>query len=370
MITILPFSRLTSPQVLEGGTDISLATKGRWYFEVRRTDGTIRLPFGDRWVDNVILNQFKDKVLSYGGFSDSGASQIATFLNSFFQHNTSVYSDVLIKVGTDSTPASATQTGLIGTSYTDNGWYSSGNSATVSGSTGIATMVMKKTLAVETGPKAYNEAVVFPRGYSSTFGPCGIYTAGLAMNRIKFPGTINLVNGDQLIITVAISVQTLAAATQTVTLSAQNGVNVSGQLKLVGTTAKLLGNTVSAGGVLSASSTDGAIFPNAGNNYASNIAPAQWYLSTASSHVAFNTTSPGLNTTIASSTTWGAYTTGNYYRDITGQWNSGGGDVAFRSISLLSSGDSYTAGYQLLLDNSQTKLSAGTLRFGLRFALA
>jgi hypothetical protein len=82
---ILSFNKITKP-IYEGGATISLKPESEWFFEVRRTDGTIRYPFGDKWIKNVVLDQFKNQVLNNGGFGfqNQGTGFRYDFLNCFF----------------------------------------------------------------------------------------------------------------------------------------------------------------------------------------------------------------------------------------------------------------------------------------------
>jgi hypothetical protein len=359
---ILSFNKITKP-IYEGGATISLKPESKWFFEVRRTDGTIRYPFGDRWFDNVFLDQFKNQVLNNGGigFLNGGTGRYYDFLNLFFLDT--VYSSrPVIELGSSNTAAVSTQTALQSYITSDNGYYFIGNTASISPTTGDFVATIKKTFAVETGTVTYREAGL---KYSTTStAVAGITSAGLLMNRVTF-ADLTLNSGEQLIATVAVKVPTLTVTGQTITISAQNGLDISGTLKLVGTTSRILGlNTLTTAGTLTNNgSTYGSIFPQITGS--SNL----FYLSTNSTHVAFNTASSGLNTNQASSSSWAAYTTNNFYRDFTGQWNTGGSNITFQSINLITGGGG-VSGYQLLCNGSQTKNSASTLSLGLRFTLS
>jgi hypothetical protein len=362
---ILSFNKITKP-IYEGGATISLKPESEWFFEVRRTDGTIRYPFGDKWIKNVVLDQFKNQVLTHGGFAfrNTGTNTDYDFLNLFFQHSqTSNRAD--IEIGTSNTAAVSTQTALQAFSKSDNGYYFIGNSATISPTTGDLVVTIKKTFAFETGTITYREAGLKVNPVSQT-GVAGIVSPGLLINRVTFADLI-LNAGEQLIATVAIRVPTLTVTGQTISISAQNGLNISGTLRLVGTTNRNLGiNTLTSGGTLTNNSTGwGTIFPT--SQTASGISTLN--LSTNSTHAAFNTASSGLNTNAATTSGWATYTTNNFFRDYTGQWASGGSNITFQSINLITSNNG-TSGYQLLCTSSQTKVAASTLSLSLRFSLS
>lgn len=342
--------------------------ESKWFFEVRRTDGTIRYPLGDRWVDNVVLNQFKNQVLNNGGigFYNGGTARYYDFLNLFFLESVYNWRSV-IELGSSNTAATATQTALQSYIKSDNGFYASGNTATVSPTTGDFVATIKKSFAVETGSVTYREAGLKCASTSGVNGgPANLTAAGMLMNRVTF-SDITLSSGEQLIVTVAVKVPTLTVNGQTITISAQNGVDISGTLKLVGTTSRILGlNTLTTAGVLTNNSaTYGTIFPTSQNPTSSN----QFYLTTTSSHAAFNTAASGLNSNVAGTNGWATYTTDNFYRDFTGTWASGGSDITFQSINLITGGGG-TSGYQLLCTSSQTKAAAATLSLSLRFSLS
>lgn len=339
--------------------------ESKWLFEVRRTDGTIRYPLGDRWVDNVVLDQFKNHVLNYGGmgYYNGGTGRYYDFLNLFFL-DTVYNSRPVIELGSSSTAAVSTQTALQSYITSDNGYYAIGNTASISASTGDFVATIKKTFAVETGSVTYREAGLKYSTAQNAFA--NITSAGLLVNRVTFPD-ITLSAGEQLIATVAVKVPTLTVTGQTITIAAQNGVDISGTLKLVGTTSRILGlNTLTTAGVLTNNgATYGTIFPSGQNPTSTNL----FYLTTTASHATFNTAASGLNSNVAGTNAWAAYTTNNFYRDFTGTWASGGSNITFQSINLITGGGG-VSGYQLLCTGSQTKNSASTLSLSLRFSLS
>lgn len=354
MITILPFSRLTAPQVYEGWADVSLKQECSWLVEVRRTDGTIRRPFGDHWIPNTMLNQFKNQIFNFGGFFNYKTGNDILDLT---------YGGSNMLVGTDGTPAAATQTGIIAGSVTASSFSTTGNSATMGSTTGLLSQLVKKTFPVETADKTYREAVISPRYNSANpdaFGVAGLTNVGLALNRVAFPADISLLTGEQLILNAELRTHTIAHAPLTVTLAAQNGMNVSGQLKLVGTTAAILGGTVSAAGVITKNGNGhAAIFPS------SHSSAGEWNLSGVSSFPAWNTATSGLAAYPATTSGWSAYAADSFYRDYIGVWYPGAA-VTFQSISTTPQ-FSGVAGYQLLLTTPMTKDAAASLTFGLRF---
>lgn len=369
MITILPFHRISAPQVLEGGTDISLKPTGKFRVEVRRTDGTIRLPFGDRFIDNVILNNFRNKVMASGGIAKNNyspyTSVYGTFLTTFYQSNFNAATTSQLYVGTSSTPADATQTALQGTVQAAASYTSVGNSITINSTTGDIVAVVCKQFAAQASNITLNEC-----GLSITSGSQATlvffnnesYTTTL-VNRCVFPSPVVLVAGEVLYLTFAMTIPTLASTAQTVTLASQNGFDVSGQLKLVGTANAMIGAYAYAYGTsqVQDSTTMGSFFPQ------TQAAPV-FALSTVSSFPSFGVAASGLDANAAGSSGWGTYTNNSYQRDYNGIWASAAGPFTdMRSIYL---GKGGASGYQLLLDNPMTKAVGSTLNFGLRFSMS
>jgi hypothetical protein len=365
-MNILIFNKITKP-IYEGGASIDLTPKGKWFIQVRKTDGTIRLPFGDKWIDNLFLNGYADGQLSGGignsGFSWSTDNQFGitrSFLNLFYGTQSS------IAVGSGTTPVQITDTGLANQIRFDSTPSLTGNTISWSSTTGNIVYTIKEQFPTETGSVTYNEAGIRITGGNNGLGLNGLITVGSnrLINRVVFPASVNLIAGEQLILTVAVTIPTLASsAGKTITIAAQNGVNISGVLKVIGTQASMAGGTVTSDGITSLDTSVPILF-------STNDTP----VALLSTKTAFDTlgVNPTWGTTNQVNGLWGTYTNGTRFRDVGYQWGSGtpATDTNFRSIlfrSLTSVGA--RGGYQLLLDNQMTKASTATLALSLRFSV-
>jgi hypothetical protein len=372
---ILSFSKITKP-IYEGGTSIDLRPHGKWLIEVRRTDGTIRRPFGDNWIDNVFLNQWANGQLGGTNGLDQNAGwtnpnvSLWSFLDLFYGRipiDTSNFPLSDIAVGSGTTPATQSDTGLQSLIRADSTFSPSGNTISWDSSSGNIIYSVKKQYPLEVSSVTYNEAGI--RITSGTQGPTIIN--GLAtnnsriINRVVFPSSVILVAGEQLIITVAITIPTLAStAGKTITIAAQNGVNVSGVLKAIGTQASMAGGSVTAGGTLTRNTDHVILFG----------VSSQVPVALLSTKTAFDTlgVNPTWGTTNQVNGTWGPYTTNNRFRDVAFTWGNGtpAANTDFRSILFrkVTSGGAL-GGYQLLLNNQMTKASTATLALSLRFTI-
>lgn len=375
-MNILTFSKITKP-IYEGGASIDLRPRGKWLIEVKDKDGTIRRPFGDNWVDNLFLNGWADGQLagslnsgflssvgngfSWNATSDTSTANKWTFLTLFYGTKSS------IAVGSGTTAVQITDTALANQIRFDSTPFASGNNISWSETSGNIVYTIKESFPTETGSVTYNEA-----GIRITGGFAGDAFNGLTsnspgnrlINRVVFPGAVSLTSGQQLILTVAVTIPSLASsAGKTITIGAQNGVDISGVLKCIATSAAMAGGTVTGAGTPTLNQTFPLLF-NTGN-------PP---IAILSNKTAFDTlgANPTWGTTGEITGIWGAYTNGNRFRDIGYQWGSGtpASDTAFRSILFRPySTASANGGYQLLLDNEMTKATAATLSLSLRFTV-
>jgi hypothetical protein len=366
-MNILTFNKISKP-IYEGGVDIDLRPRGKWFVEVRRTDGTIRYPFGDRWIDNVFINRWADGQLSGTALAANGTSwsdqgsnaNCYTWLNLFYGSQSS------IAVGSGTTPATQTDTALANQIRFDSTPFISGNSITFNSTTGDVVYTIKEQFPAETGSVTYNEAGIRLVGGTSVAAINGLITVGSSglINRVVFPGSISLSAGEQLILTVAVTKKTLAStAGKTITIAAQNGVNISGVLKCIATNADLAGGTVTANGTLTRTST----YPDL---FSINTAP----VALLSTKTAFDTAgaNPTWGTTNETTSVWSSYTNASRFRDLGFQWNQGTpvADTNFRSILFRwATTGSANGGYQLLLDNQMTKAANAVLAMNLRFTV-
>jgi hypothetical protein len=356
---ILTFNKITKP-IYEGGASIDLKPKGKWFIQVRRTDGTFRYPFGDKWIDNLFINRWAN-----GHFNANWAS--GTNLNVYSWCNYFYASKSTIAVGSGTTPVQITDTALAIPVRVDSTPYLTGNNISWSSTSGDIVYVIKEEFPAETGSVSYNEAgirVIGGQGGSFNTAFNDASASGDLANRVVFPGSVNLIAGEQLIITVAVTKKTLASsAGKTITIAAQNGVNISGVLKCIGSQADMAGGTVTAPGVLSVNT-----------NYTTFFSVNSTPVALLSTKTAFDTlgTTPTWGTTNQVNGTWGAYTSNNRFRDIGFTWGNGtpATNTNFRSILFryVTSGGAL-GGYQLLLDNEMTKASTATLALSLRFTV-
>ena len=257
---ILSFNNLTRP-FYEGGLTIDCRPRGEFLVEVRRTDGTIRRPFGDHLIENTFLNAWRDGQLagtgptgalnvsinnSWGSGTQS-SSVLNTWLNLFHGDKS------CLAVGSGSNAASASDTGLQTQVRFDSTPFSGGNVVTWSQSTGDVVYTIKEQFPTETGSVTYREAGIrINSGASGNDFINGVAAnSSRIINRVVFPANVTLAAGETLILTLAITIPTLAKTTgKTITISAQNGMNISGELKLIGTEASIVGGTLTAGGTI------------------------------------------------------------------------------------------------------------------------
>ena len=356
---ILSFSKITKP-MYEGGLSIDCKPRGKWLVEVRRTDGTIRRPFGDNWIDNLFINRYANGQLGgAAGFGFAASSATAySFLSFFYGAKSS------IAVGSGNTAVSVTDTALATPIRFDSTPYASGNSRSWNSTTGDIVYTIKEQFPAETGSVTYREAGIRIIGGVTTQRMNGLDGAGTngLLNRVVFPGNVVLTSGEQLILTVAVTIPTLASsAGKTITIAAQNGVNISGVLKVIASESAMAGGTVTAGGTPSINTTYPILFH-----------AIETPVALLSDKTAFDTlgVDPTWGTTGQLSGVWNTYITDSRYRDVCFQWGAGtpATDTNFRSLLFRKiSTAGANGGYQLLLDNQMTKTAASTLTLSLRF---
>lgn len=384
---ILSFNKITKPKY-EGESSIDLKPRGMWKAEVRRTDGTTRYPLGDIWIPNVFLTSWADAQLttqptgntpgsSWGWASGLGGVSGAyyTILDFFFNRST-------IAVGSGTNPASAANTILQTEVRSDSTLYPSGNSASWDLASGNLTWTVKREFPTESTPVTYNEAGIKLGGVTATTSTWinGLTTSGSSrlINRVVFPAPVSLLAGEKLIITMSVTIPSLASsAGKTITIAAQNGVNISGILKHVSGSNTMLGGAVTSSGVVTRTG-DGStplymrnqLIPQVG----SFVIPTA--VITADSTFFTLGTDPNWSTGTFVQGAWGAYTPGSRTRDLAFQWSSGvpAANTIFRSILFrtggpINPGSNNRGGYQLLLDNEMTKASTATLTVSLRFTI-
>jgi hypothetical protein len=236
-----------------------------------------------------------------------------------------------------------------------------GNVADVDAITGNAIMTANWQFDPMPSPYTIKEVSVFgaERWHSTT--------SSAIFNRIVLSSPVVLDTNDVLVMSYTLVIPTLAVTAQTVTLAAQNGMNISGQLKLIGTKRTILGGEVTAAGVATidtSSSTAGGSNTQGGSIFPGN---ARGGLITATTFPTVFTNTTGWATAQSSTQAWAAYTAGSFTRTYETVWNTAFATTNFRSVVLyLGNG---TNGYQLLLDAQQTKESGKQLAIGWTFSI-
>jgi hypothetical protein len=339
--------------------------------EVRRTDGTIRRPFGDYLIENTFLNQWRDGQL--GGIGNSGPSNTSSLAGWGYGSSSDsttwldlFYTRATLAVGSGSTAAAASDSDLVTAIRHDSTAYTAGNAVTWSETSGDVVYTIKEEFPVETGTVTYREAGIrISSGSTSSERINGLaVSTSRLINRVVFPANVTLETGEVLILTLAVTVPTLAkTGGKTITISAHNGVNISGALRITGTQAAIVGGTVTgAGGV------------TRNTNLIMLWSPHQTTRALLGTQTAFDSqnANPSWGSTNSVTGAWAAYSNGQYYRDVSFTWASGTpvADTDFRSILLRPSGTTSSyGGYHLLLDNEMTKAAAGALALSLRFSV-
>jgi hypothetical protein len=356
--------------------EVSLKPKAKWLAEVRDTDGTIRPAFNGEWFDNLFLNTFRDSFFN-NGFSvvgnNNGQNAKGSLLSMFFGNSNQnyIYWTTRMSVGGSSTPATVTQTGLQAYIKDSNAVYPTGNTASMNPTNGDAVFTLKQQFAIEIGTITYKEACL---KISNTLNGGGNTILGIAnysslnLNRVVFPAGLTLTVGQQLILTCAITMPTAAVTPIPVTLAAQNGVNISGNLQLVGTSSSILGGVVGANGIITSDDVTLPLLPDTASSTRFSTLPFLG-LTTASSFPSYNSNTTGMQTNSVAGV-WSTYTNGTGFMDLTANWGLGNpaSDTAFRSICVGTT--SGVNGYQLLLANQMTKQASAMLSIAFRFSLS
>jgi hypothetical protein len=362
-MNILSFNKITKP-IYEGGIEIDCRPKAKWLVEVKRPDGTIRRPFGDKWIDNLFVNGYVNSQLGGTSFGPGAtyAGDQWSFLSFFYGANSS------IAVGSGSTAVSVTDTALATPIRFNSTPYPIGNNISWDSTTGDIVYVIKEQFPAETGSVTYREAAIRVTGGGGSIATVmlDLYSSGdnRILNRVVLPADVNLTAGESLVFTIAITTPTLASsAGKTITIAAQNGVNISGVLKVIASASSMAGGTVTAAGAITLDKTYPILF-----------ARGQTPVALLSDKTAFDTlgTNPTWGTTNEVNGTWTSYTAGTRVADAVFSWGNGtpASNTDFRSILFRTKTTAgANGGYQLLLDNQMTKDTAATLSIGIRFSL-
>jgi hypothetical protein len=369
---ILTFNNITRPYY-EGGLTIDCRPQGKFLVEVRRRDGTIRRPFGDHLIENTFLNAWRD-----GQMGGTGATTSANVLNAGFSWSGSTVSTATfnswldlfygtkskIAVGSGSNAATASNTALQTEIRDNSSAYAGGNTVTWSQSTGDVVYTIKEEFPPETGTVTYREAGIKVTALSTSDMMNGLASgASRLINRVVFPADVTLNSGEALILTIGVTVPTLGKTTgKTITISAQNGLNISGELRLISSESSLVGGTVTGAGVRTANLDHTMLWST--NRF------AQALLSNKTAFDAQGTNHNWGSTGVVTGV-WSSYTNGQYFRDYAFTWPSGtpATNTDFRSILMRPGSAGAMGGYHLLLNNQMTKATLGALSFALRFSV-
>ena len=347
--------------------ELAIRPKLEGYFnaEILHPNGTIERPF-DRPVKNTILTQYLNTFFSTSLSQNNNCSMIGAVhagTPTIIVGSSNVATNPLMLANRLVSEGGSLIAPLMSTSTRA----SSGNSADVDATTGNAIMTINVVFAAALTNMTIREACLTHGATLS--GPTWLNLSppnGWSLNRVVLPNPIVLSAGDVLTMSFTLVVPTLAITPQTVSLPAQNGMNISGQLKLIGNAASILGGTVTVAGVLTADTSSGS----AGVNGGGAVFPLnpRGGLTTATAFPTQLTNTTGMNANISSTHVFGPYTQWTLFRDFTTTWNSAFATTNFRSITLYLGNGTY--GYQLLLDNQQTKELNRTLSINWRFALS
>ena len=379
-MNILSFSKLTRP-IYESGISLDLRPKGSWQVCVRRTDGTYRYPFGDKYIPNLFINRFANGLLgaiTQGNFNRGDGFGWSTNRTSGTTFSVAVYSLLSgyffgttagrkLAIGSSNIPVDPTQTSLQAEIRSDSA-PTTGNYAAIDFSSGGITYNIAESFPVETSTVTYREAAI---KFTTPSGSAGGMINGLSssgiLNRVVFPGSVTLNAGESLLLKVAITIQSAANTDGIpVNIDAQNGMNVSGKLKCIGTTADILGGTVSTLGA-----------PSLNNNYPLLFGPS-WspnlILRTENTFFTQGSTPNWGASTVSG--VWSSYASDSRYRDVVyimgsdvPNTNFNFQSICFRDGRAVAGGSTVVGGYQLLLDNQMTKATNAIFVISLRFSL-
>jgi hypothetical protein len=377
-MNILSFSKLTRP-IYESGISLDLRPKGSWQVCVRRTDGTYRYPFGDKYIPNLFINRFANGLLgaiTQGNFNRGDGFGWSTNRTSGTTFSVAVYSLLSgyffgttagrkLAIGSSNIPVDPTQTSLQAEIRSDSA-PTTGNYAAIDFSSGGITYNIAESFPVETSTVTYREAAIKFTTPSGSEGEMinGLSSPGI-LNRVVFPSDVTLTSGESLLLKVAITTQSAANTDGIpINIDAQNGMNVSGKLKCIGTASSILGGIpTSIGG----NTTNDIAYPLL---FGPTMSP-KLVLITENTFFTQNV-NPTWGTALVNGT-WSSYASNSRYRDVvfTMGNNVPNTNFVFQSICFR---DGYTTGsvqggYQLLLDNQMTKATNATFIIGLRFNL-
>lgn len=391
---------------VDGGIDINLSPSAEWFVEIKDTDGTIRPAKcceGGKWIKNTFTNGFKDQFCG-GAFATDNGTVNTNMIGIFYGQGT-VFPPYF-QMGTSNTAAAATQTCLQAYSKTATAFYSTGNNITFN-SNGNIVVAVKQSFATEVGTTTYYEAgqpiYIGPGTPGNFLGNSPSASANtpanyVLMNRVVFGAGIPVTAGQTVIMTMAVTIPSLYNNPATVSIGASNGINISGQLALVGTQATIAGGTVTGAGAYTPGTYQWTLWPTCAGHNALNALNgnhvfaltghnsiitagtngANMSSGTTNSIVALPASSSITSTYTPGSFTAPPYTTGvggsyagsgNFSRNMMATWIPGNpaSPTGYNSLMFALAG---VSGYQLLFTSQQTFGSGATFIFTLNFAIA
>src|SRR4029077_17682726 len=321
------------------GITLKATLSGKYKVEVCRNGQVVRKPFGDRWFPNLITNVCLDQLMQGTAFN--------TLLGSY------------CRAGSGVTPPANTDTQLTAQLRSTNTFFTGGGTGTTIGTVndtvnGAATHTLVYEFAAESSSVTYNEI-----GLASSAGPTGgsLYTHSLLSSGVS------LVSGDNLRLTYALTFSFPATVTPvTVSLSAINGFNISGQLKVVGTFANIFGLWSSASTLSGGQDT---VLRNSATGIGTLYSAP--------------TTFPGVNTVLSGVTALGSnvtgslgtYTAGSFTRTQQFIWvPSNPASTASNVAGFIIGTGSLTFALMLLLSSAQTKANTNTLTVNVSSSIA
>lgn len=349
---------------LELGLEINLKPRGFFDCEILRANGATERPWKTPQ-ENTILKYFRNQIgnTGFGGYNN--LSMLAMIAGG--------YKGIIL--GLSDIAATGAEGGGSGVTAALGGplyspWANStnaagsGNSAIVDPTTGNCILTRRVVFYPAPSEVTLREAAYHTSGTSPGAWINAQVNSDISFSRAVLSNPIVLGAGDVVTMSYSIVIPTLAITPQTISLPPQNGMDLSGQLKLIGTESHICGGTITGAGVVTFFNSS----MTAGLGQGGGIYPIypRWGLTTAAAFPADLTATTGMNANPSDTQGWSAYGWNSYFRDFTGQWNLASGPFTFRSINLyLGAG---TNGYQLLLDASQTKENSRVLAVAMRFA--
>jgi hypothetical protein len=326
------------PRTIETEVGIKASVKGAYNVKILHPRGTVTEPFGDKWISNLITNFGFDQWMQANTFvTPIGAAGFA-------------------RVGSGTTTPAFTDTALVTQVASTSTFTGSGTSTVNDTVNGAVTMTQSWDFAAAGSAQSLNEV-----GLATAASGANLYTRSL------FPSTISLSTGDVLRLAYSLTFSCPATVTPiTVSQSAINGFNPSGQMKVCGVfqaaTAgnSLFGSILAAGGAVNGTDlfwgfrgSQNAFLVTAPSTFpAVNVDP---------------TTSGSVGT---SSSSAGTYTNGSFTRTAQYIWNPSTPASTLSGITGIVFGLNASRGLFLLFTATQTKANTNTLTVNMQGTMA